>query len=216
MVAFQRLTKPVAAITATISTICASLQCLRSSSEHRVGDGVRHGAGGGADLERRLLGRAEQRARRRVRDGRELLGADAEMQRAARRMRHRIDVACCAACNMGDQPLQTTVDLAVRSPDRALQADEGAHQRRLALHRQHAVRHEAERLEERVELLLQLGRMLRRQRIEPAHPVTARFAGAAGARRPPRCWRPCRSACRCASAGPRPPRSAAAAARQRP
>lgn len=52
-----------------------------------------------------------------VRGRRELFVADAEMLRAACRMRHRIGLAGRTARNMSDQPLQAAVDLAVGPPN---------------------------------------------------------------------------------------------------
>src|SRR5262245_51229010 len=89
------------------------------------------------------------------------------MDSAARRMRHTVGIVRGPACSMRDKTLEPTIDLAVRSPDRALYLHESFRKLGLALHCKDAVRHESQRLEEGIELLLHFRSRLRWQRIEP-------------------------------------------------
>src|SRR6185295_3578536 len=89
------------------------------------------------------------------------------MDRPACGMRHAVGIVCRAACRMRNQPLESAVYLAVRIPDRPLYLHESLRKLGLALHRENAVGHKPQRLEERIEFLLHLRSRLWRQRIKP-------------------------------------------------
>src|SRR5262245_14293444 len=135
-------------------------------AEHRVGCAVGDRARRKRELQRRPFGRREQRTCTEIPDSSELGIVHAEVERAAGGMSLAIAAAGDARRHMRDQPLEPTVDLAVRFPQRRLQRHECLQQLGLALHGQRTVGNEPERAAERIEQRLELRRVLGRQRLQ--------------------------------------------------
>src|SRR6266446_1842989 len=133
--------------------------------KHVVSDGVGYGAGGNGEVEGRALRVGVKRACLILPNGRELGLVHPEMHRAAGRMRHAVLTSGCAARDVSDKPLETSVDLAVRIPHGCQHLRPSLHHFGLALHDQEAVRNKAQRFLRCLELLAES--RVRRQRKNP-------------------------------------------------
>src|SRR5262245_39974254 len=165
MVSFQRLRKPNSDITPTISTICSSVQCLRSSAN--ISSVTALGTEAAARAKSSVAFRsAIKRVRLILPDRRELFVFDAEVQGAAGGVRHAILASRGAARHVRDDALEAAIDFALRVPHGGGHLRQCLRQFGLALHDEYAVRNEAEILSHRLELLLEFGRMVRGKRLD--------------------------------------------------
>jgi hypothetical protein len=136
---------------------------LAQVGEHFVCYGIWHGSGRNCKIERDTFSRAEERARLVVPDRGKFPVFNAKVQCAASRMGHAVLAAGSPAGDVRDEPLEAAIDFAVRVPDGGRHLRERLCQFGLALHDENAVRNEPQILPHRLELILQLGRMLRRE-----------------------------------------------------
>src|SRR6516225_305577 len=110
-VSFQRLRKPNSAITPTISTICSSVQCLRSATSISSVTALGHGGSRNSKIERRALGGAIERVCLVLPDRGEFLVFDTEVKRPSGSMGHAISAPYRAARDMRYDALEAAIDL---------------------------------------------------------------------------------------------------------
>src|SRR5262249_19223354 len=105
----------------------------------------------------------EKRACLIVPDCVELRPVHTEPGGAFRRVGHAVPAPGCSARHVGDESLELAVDLAARVPDRGGELGKTFRQLGVALHDDQAVGNESHAAAKSRELVLQLGRMLRRE-----------------------------------------------------